>query len=972
MMFTRNGIGSKLFLAFSTMAALTLIAVMIGVAGFSLVAKTERTVINSAVPALAEARQLSDLSTRIIFNAQVLAKSKSEEERIRQGRALTVHIEGLNKSLRTLEQFSFDPKLMEQLEGDVKRIVDNLALLGLLVGRQIDLQDQVNSYVHKMTSATQQIDELSQSQVSNANTIAVANVSRIYDLVADNNKPAVYKALDSLVEVDMDLSERLFELRFLSLQVVNMLDDSNRIVDIKTLMKLKARFINATTIMSQRVKSVEDPSRSAQLMDLMKELNKGGLLFGTMEQLVYAKQDVERLDQQNLVLFQQLNTTVDEIIRAANDGTQKAVTMVDKTLTVARTSLIVISAIGMLALVLIMWRYVYARVIRRINDYSKALHSIARGDLEIQLPIKGDDELAQMGRAILVARDTAYERHRLAQEEGKIRLELQQHKLSLERLVAKRTSELEKTNARLNDEVKNHEKARAEAEKANRAKSAFLATMSHEIRTPMNGVLGTVSLLADTKLTNQQSRYVDVINRSGETLLDILNDILDYSKIEAGHLDIRQADFSLRELISDVYNMLDGRAIAKGISLQQSIQTSLPDIWVGDETRIRQVLVNLVGNAIKFTDTGSVIIDVRAHPDMPGELLFSVKDTGIGISADEQDLLFTAFQQASEGRKTIGGTGLGLAISQHIIAAMEGEIGLDSEVGKGSCFWFALPLEQGEISLRTEATVANVPSAHVLLVEDNPVNSMVAEGYLNRLGHSVVVAETGAQAEEIYSQQRFDIALLDINLPDTDGVKLLHRLRRIEETNHESWEEPTPMVAFSAHVFREEVEIYLAAGFAGFLPKPIVEKQLIDTLNSILKGTKRVVIEKGAGDDQSIEDTMEQDDFPLLKESVLGSDLQVLGEDQVKKLIELFAQSSGETLDKLNLAIEQQDMNNIAKLAHTLKGAAGTMGLMKLFEICLAFEKGGKGGCIDDLDAATLNQIFNQSIAILQTTFIDK
>ena len=330
MMFTRNGIGSKLFLAFSTMAALTLIAVMIGVAGFSLVAKTERTVINSAVPALAEARQLSDLSTRIIFNAQVLAKSKSEEERIRQGRALTVHIEGLNKSLRTLEQFSFDPKLMEQLEGDVKRIVDNLALLGLLVGRQIDLQDQVNSYVHEMTSATQQIDELSQSQVSNANTIAVANVSRIYDLVADNNKPAVYKALDSLVEVDMDLSERLFELRFLSLQVVNMLDDSNRIVDIKTLMKLKARFINATTIMSQRVKSVEDPSRSAQLMDLMKELNKGGLLFGTMEQLVYAKQDVERLDQQNLVLFQQLNTTVDEIIRAANDGTQKAVTMVDK------------------------------------------------------------------------------------------------------------------------------------------------------------------------------------------------------------------------------------------------------------------------------------------------------------------------------------------------------------------------------------------------------------------------------------------------------------------------------------------------------------------------------------------------------------------------------------------------------------------------------------------------------------------
>ncbi|OBU27067.1 TMAO reductase system sensor histidine kinase/response regulator TorS [Photobacterium kishitanii] len=970
MTFTRKGIGAKLLLAFSAMAGLMIIAVMIGVAGFSLVAKTERTVINSAVPALAEARKLSDLSSRIIFNAQVLAKSKLESERMQQGRALTIHIEALNRSLYALEQYSFDQPLMLKLEGDVKRIVDNLALLGLLVGRQIDLQSQLDELTAAMTKATHQIDNLSQSQVANANTIAVANVSRIYDLVAENNKPAVYNALDSLVEVDMDLSERLFELRFLSLQVINMLDDSERIIDIKSLVALKARFNNAVNIISHRVKSVEDPSRSEQLMKQAAKLERGNLLFGVSEQLIYAKQDVQRLDQQNLVLFQQLNNTVDDIIAAANDNTQRAVKQVDRTLTVARNTLIVISAIGLLALVLIMWRIVYMQVICRINRYSRALLSLTRGDLCIQLDVDGDDELAQMGRAILVARDTANERYRLAQTEAKIRQELQQHKASLERLVAKRTAELERINSRLNEEVYNHYKARDEAEKANRAKSAFLATMSHEIRTPMNGVLGTASLLADTELSMQQKRYLDVINRSGETLLDILNDILDYSKIEAGHLDIRPSDFALKRMVADVFNMLYGRAMAKRIGFDYYIDPAVDSIWVGDESRIRQVLVNLVGNAIKFTDKGKVTISVRPHPDMPDEILFSVQDTGIGIDTTEHAILFSAFQQAEAGRKSIEGTGLGLAISKHIVAAMDGEIGVDSVIGIGSCFWFALPLERGQASLNTDIDQIIVPAAHILLVEDNPVNCMVAEGFLKRLGHTVVIAEDGAQAEACYRKEQFDLALLDINLPDTDGITLLHQLRRIDSTNKQAWQEPTPMVAFSAHVFREEVEIYLNAGFAGFLPKPLVEKQLIDTMNSILKGDKRVVIEKGAGEEKP--QLTESDELlPLVKESVLGSDLQVLGAAQVKQLINLFGESASKTLVTLHQAIAANDLPEVAKQAHTLKGAAGTMGLMQLHQLCLVFEKSAQEGSIAGLDVAPLQQVFDASVAALATTFLD-
>ncbi|WP_299014005.1 TMAO reductase system sensor histidine kinase/response regulator TorS [uncultured Photobacterium sp.] len=980
MTFTPSGIGKKLLIAFSMMAALMIIAAVIGVAGFSLVAKTERTVINSAVPALAEARELSDLSTRIIFTAQVLAKSNDKQERERQGKALTIHIEGLKASLRELEQYSFEPKLMTKLEDDVKNIVNNLAMLGLLVGRKIDLQSQVNILTDEMSYSTLQIDSLSQSQVSNANTIAVANVSRIYDLVDAGNTKAVFKALDSLVEVDMDLTERLFELRFLSLQVLNMLDDSNQIDSIKALSKLKARYTHAVSVMHHRVKSVEDPSRSAQLLNLTKTLNRGGLLFGTQEQLLYAKKDVERMEQQNLVLFQKLNQTVSDIITAANEGTQQAVTKVDETLTVARNSLIGISAIGMLAFVLIMWRYVYARVISRINEYSQALMSLARGDLEIRLTIRGEDELAQMGRAIMVARDTAYERHRLAQVESKIRFELQQHKTSLERLVAQRTSELKKTNTKLNEEVKNHAEARAEAEKANRAKSAFLATMSHEIRTPMNGVLGTASLLADTGLNEVQARYLDIINRSGESLLDILNDILDYSKIEAGHLDIRPSDFSLSELVSDVYDMLESRALAKRIKLVSRIEPGMNDIWVGDATRIRQVLVNLISNAIKFTDEGEVRVIVRPDPLVAGELLFEVEDTGAGIAEEEQQNMFDAFQQSFEGRQAIGGTGLGLAISKRIIEAMNGEIGVRSTPKVGSCFWFTLSMEQGELSHVVESAAQTIAPACILLVEDNPVNRLVAEGFLKRLGHCVISAEDGKQAEKVYQTQTFDLALLDINLPDTDGVALLHRLRRIEEMRHrEAWYEPTPMVAFSAHVFREEVEIYLAAGFAGFLPKPLVEKQLVETIGSILSGDKRVVIDEAyvlehaeeTKKEQELSEVVDEIECPVLDKSVLGSDLLVLGEAQVNKLIGLFVDSSSETLEKLLVAVEANKLNDVSNYAHTLKGAAGTMGLTRLHKVCMEFEKSAKEGSIDHLDAAHLSWVFDESKQALATAFAE-
>ncbi len=491
------------------------------------------------------------------------------------------------------------------------------------------------------------------------------------------------------------------------------------------------------------------------------------------------------------------------------------------------------------------------------------------------------------------------------------------------------------------------------AERADRAKSQFLANMSHEIRTPMAGILGLADLLLKTDLSGPQRRYSELIQSSTSSLLGVIDDILDFSKVEAGKLTLETVAFHLPTMLGETVELLRFRAQSKGIALELAFGSDLPDWCLGDPGRLRQVVINLLGNAIKFTLEGSVEMYAEGGPE--GRVRISVRDTGMGIPDDVRDQLFTPFSQADTSTsRRFGGSGLGLAISKRIVKLMGGEIGFDSTPDAGSTFWFSVSLPRtappedwiaaGEAL--PEGTVLPSHASRILIAEDNPVNQLVVLEQLKSLGFAATAVSNGIEALAALEETDYDLVLMDCQMPEMDGYEATRRMR---QKNGARWR--VPVIALTAHAMRGDREKCLDAGMNDYIAKPF----RVETLSQVLvRWLPAEDAFSAAPDATPLSAGGARRAVSLEMLQSLRSLGRAAGRDVLRELVETFR--SQPYVASLRELLASRDRKSLERRAHSLKGSSGALGALRLAELCGELEHcvrdgGDLDGCADQIDA---------------------
>ena len=503
------------------------------------------------------------------------------------------------------------------------------------------------------------------------------------------------------------------------------------------------------------------------------------------------------------------------------------------------------------------------------------------------------------------------------------------------------------------NDITDYKQALEQAEQANRTKSAFLASMSHEIRTPINGIVGMTSLLRDTPLTALQSGYVNTIATSGEILSSLIADILDYSKIEAGVLEVENIDFSVEALLADVMTLMVPSASQKGLALTAELDLA-PAVQVrGDFNKLRQILLNLVNNAVKFTEHGSIVVQALCQGQW---LRFVVSDSGIGISVSGQRHLFSAFVQADTSvARRYGGTGLGLAICHKLVTALGGEIGLDSQVGQGSRFWFQVPLVLARLSGEDalEDRDASSPALDLLVAEDDEINRLVACGLLEKVGHRVSAVTSGHAVLALLADRRFDLILLDLNMPGLGGLETIRRIRG----NPDPMISHLPVVVVSALVTQDAIQDCLAAGANAFLGKPYRSDRLEATIRAVLRTETSPVSPADQAREGANPNNPAQ---PALDTSLLAEHAAQLGVSMTEQIVRLFVDTVPTSLAQAQRDNQAGDLQRVERAAHRIKSSAATLGLSALAEVAAALETAAAEGA--QTNVARLLREFEQRL----------
>ncbi|MDV2962972.1 TMAO reductase system sensor histidine kinase/response regulator TorS [Shewanella algae] len=919
-----SSLTGRLMLAFCLLALLLLLLVTLGNLSLYWVKGADSFLYEKALPASEAARQLSQSATSLAENAQRLGTVADEKQRQYLGRRLSLESNRMLAAIATLEQLAVPDSA--NLKQAAATIIAELTLLGEQTGERLERTQALKQKGLLLVQASKQADNLLRSELAVLDSVIIAKLSQIPGAAA----------VDDIIELDLSSAEQL-----------------NRALKLTHKIALLGQIFAAADAPQDLVGAINqapltDDALSPGLLkripvaDLVRDPGRAEALeaeFARLDQVTAGQQLAEaiwqlqqQLEQRQLVISDNLKS-MEQTVNAALEGQQQQLNLARRDylgqLNWASAGLWGTGALMLLLILFVSWQVIYKGIARRLSDATQALSRLSLGDTNVSIRSYGDDELTAMASALEAFKQKTAHNQKLQQDLQRTAAELTEHKLALELKVAERTRELAQTNAQL--------------EEASQAKSLFLATMSHEIRTPLNGLLGTLSLLGQAELPAKARQMLALSQYSGTQLQTVLNDILDFSRLEQGRLLNEPRAVELPALLNEVTAIMLAGANLAGLELRL-LKPELPEwVWL-DGPKLRQVLFNLLGNAIKFTAKGSVTLEVSIED---ARLCFSVTDTGIGIRPEAMAHLFTPYATEAT-HASARGTGLGLSISRDLVQLMNGSesgdapaIEVISTPGQGSRFSFSVPLqpcEQGE--QQSSSLPQSEIAKRVLLVEDNRVNALVAQGFLAHLGHESLLCVSLAEARSVLldnTSSPFDAVMLDLQLSDGSGSELLPELRQ-------QLGPKVPIAAFTAQLQTQDMADYQAMGFDIVLGKPLGLQALANWLGVV------------SGSNQSDERHKEEDiqapgnkvsprntaNTQWLALEQLEQDLQVLGKATLLEMRQQFVDSSDAQLQALQAADGQLDIQ-AAKL-HALKGSSGNMGLEALHLRCAALEQAIKAG----------------------------